>query len=133
MPTKQLEDWTKIKFCRHPEHRPPRMQVFKPGSYEHICPGCGARSYFTVPLITLKTLLCSLVLLVCSCTDETSSRRALENEGYENIHFTGYSPFSCSDDDTYKTGFTATKPKQPNAIVSGTVCCGILKGCTIRY
>lgn len=81
---------------------------------------------------TIKDVLCVLVLLVCSCTDETNSRRALENEGYTDIRFTGYSPFSCSDDDAYKTGFTAFNPKI-NKVVSGTCCCGILKGCTIRY
>lgn len=131
MTIKQIQDWTKIKTCRHPEHRPPSMMVFKPGAYEHRCPGCGQRSYFTVPLITCLGVM--LFALLSACTDETSSRRALENEGYENIHFTGYAPFSCSDDDTFKTGFTATKPKQPDVIVKGTVCCGILKGCTIRY
>ena len=34
--------------CKNPNHNPPMHQVFSPGVYEHICPGCGARKEFTV-------------------------------------------------------------------------------------
>jgi|HubBroStandDraft_4_1064222.scaffolds.fasta_scaffold64215_2 hypothetical protein len=34
--------------CRHPEHNPPGYQVFRPGIYEHACPGCGKKQTFTV-------------------------------------------------------------------------------------
>lgn len=72
------------------------------------------------------------VLMLVGCTDESSTRRTLENAGYSNIQTTGYSPFECGDDDTFHTGFTATNPAGKR--VSGTVCCGWLtKGCTIRF
>lgn len=34
--------------CRDPEHEPPKMMVFEPGTYEHICPTCGKKTIFTV-------------------------------------------------------------------------------------
>lgn len=40
------------KPCFHTEHRPPMHIVLQPGTYEHICPGCGQTIIFTVPLIT---------------------------------------------------------------------------------
>lgn len=55
MSTKKIKDFTldKIcKICKYPEHNPPGFQVFTPGMYEHTCPGCGAITNFTVPLIT---------------------------------------------------------------------------------
>lgn len=42
-----------------------------------------------------------------------------------------WAPLSCSNSDTYSTGFAATNPAgQP---VSGVVCCGVLKSCTVRF
>lgn len=34
--------------CRHSEHNPPSMILLSPGIYEHVCPGCGQKSTFTV-------------------------------------------------------------------------------------
>lgn len=50
MPTRKLPDseW-QPKRCRDPEHLPPNMRVFEPGRYEHTCPSCGKKTYFTVP------------------------------------------------------------------------------------
>lgn len=39
--------------CQHPEHNPPNMMVFKPGMYEHTCPGCGKTQIFTVSVVYL--------------------------------------------------------------------------------
>ena len=48
MPTRKIEDLPEPKICRHPEHDPPTMMVFKPGVYEHTCPGCGHKQQFVV-------------------------------------------------------------------------------------
>lgn len=40
-----------ITPCRHPEHEPPSMVVLEPGVYEYECPGCGAKTIFTVPAV----------------------------------------------------------------------------------
>ena len=55
MPLKKLDDdktWTR-KVCRSPEHNPPGMMVYRPGTYEWTCPKCGDVTSFTVPLVTL--------------------------------------------------------------------------------
>ena len=66
-----------------------------------------------------------------ACTDESASRRALMNHGFTQIRFTGYKMWSCGEDDTYATGFVARNPN--GHMVSGVVCCGISKSCTIRF
>jgi hypothetical protein len=75
------------------------------------------------------SILCIVALV--ACTDDPSTIRALENAGYTGITTTGYEPFRCADGDTYSTGFRATNPA--GGRVSGVVCCGVFKGCTIRY
>jgi hypothetical protein len=73
-----------------------------------------------------------LALLLISCADPNQvAFSALENEEYSNIQLTGFGWFSCSNDDVFRTRFTATNSKGRK--VTGTVCSGILKGATIRY
>lgn len=38
----------KPKPCLHPEHRPPSMMVYEPGTYRYTCPICGKVTVFTV-------------------------------------------------------------------------------------
>jgi hypothetical protein len=76
--------------------------------------------------------LAPLALLLVSCADPNQvAISALENEEYSNIQLTGFGWFSCSEDDMFRTRFTAMNSKGRK--VSGTVCSGILKGATIRY
>lgn len=81
----------------------------------------------------MKSLICILLLLVClaGCTSEINAKRILIDQGYTDIQFTGYRPFSCGDEYTFQTGF-----KAKNAIgrqVSGTVCSGWMKGASIKF
>jgi hypothetical protein len=55
----------------------------------------------------------------------------LEKAGYSEIQTTGYAAFECGKDDDFHTGFRAKNPA--GTLVEGTVCCGFLKGCTIRF
>lgn len=71
-----------------------------------------------------------MILCLFSCTDEDKATRILKEQGYTEIKITGYSPFACSEDDVYSTGFKA-KSVSGN-YVKGTVCTGLLKGSTIR-
>lgn len=48
MPLRKIADLPLPHRCQHPEHDPPKMIVLKPGVYEHICPGCGAKKIVTV-------------------------------------------------------------------------------------
>ena len=75
-------------------------------------------------------LICLLSLGLVSCTDTNKSTRVLEEQGYTNIVITGYNAWSCSSDDTFKTGFTATS--MVGKPVKGTVCSAAFKGSTIR-
>jgi hypothetical protein len=76
-------------------------------------------------------LLIILGLTLCSCTDEDATIRTLSNSGYTQITTEGYAFFGCGEDDTYATAFTAKNPHGDT--VSGVVCCGLLKSCTVRF
>lgn len=41
------------KPCTNAQHTPPSMMLYKPGTYEHVCPGCGMKGVFTVESVTL--------------------------------------------------------------------------------
>lgn len=72
--------------------------------------------------------------VVCSlaaCTDDEGSRKTLDNYGFTNVNLTGYVPFTCGDDYTFSTGFTALNPQGKS--VSGVVCCGWLKGRSVKF
>lgn len=77
----------------------------------------------------ILTIASSVILI--GCTDGAGAKRLLEANGYKDINITGYSVWSCSEDDIYSTGFTATSPS--GSRVSGAVCGGVLKGRTIRF
>jgi hypothetical protein len=47
MPTRKIAD-APPDPCQHPEHNPPGYACWPPGTYEHVCPACGARQVFTV-------------------------------------------------------------------------------------
>jgi hypothetical protein len=69
-------------------------------------------------------------LLLSSCTDEASARKALERSGYKSISVGGYGFFQGSHGDVYVTEFTATAPN--GEVVTGVVTKGWFKGNTIR-
>jgi hypothetical protein len=76
-----------------------------------------------------KLIFLVAVMIFCSCTNEEKSKHVLEDSGYSNIKFTGYSWLTC--DGMYSTGFIA-KSTYTGRMVTGTVCgCGS-KGYTIR-
>lgn len=79
----------------------------------------------------MKYLIVVLALLLTGCTDEGGSRKALESAGFTDINFQGYAWFGCGKDDGFHTEFTAKNPQGKQ--VSGVVCCGLLKSCTIRF
>lgn len=82
----------------------------------------------------LKSILVALALTIglTGCTDEPNAARILEANGFTDIQFTGYAWMSCSEKDTYQTGFTATGPTGKR--VEGAVCAGMFfKNSTIRF
>lgn len=85
----------------------------------------------TVSTLVKVALFLAFSVFLPACTAEDRSRRALEAQGFTQIDMTGYDMFSCGEDDTFSTGFIATNPNGNR--VTGTVCCGWIKDCTIRW
>lgn len=79
---------------------------------------------------TTKTILIGLLLLT-GCTSDNRSIKTLNKAGYTNIKTTGYKIFACGKGDYFHTGFRAKNAG--GQVVTGTVCCGVIKGCTIRF
>lgn len=83
----------------------------------------------------MKFLEAALILLISAiftaCSSPNDTNKALKAQGFTDIETHGRAFFSCSEDDTFATKFTATNPKGER--VAGTVCSGWLKGATIRY
>lgn len=76
-------------------------------------------------------LLCVLAATCSSCdVDPVRYRKTLEASGFSDVKLTGWQWFVCGDD-TLNTGFEATNPKGQR--VSGVVCCGYAKNCTVRF
>lgn len=71
------------------------------------------------------------MLTLAGCTDDEGSRRALESNGFTDIQLTGYELVGCGNDDQFSTGFTAKNSQGKR--VSGVVCCGWWKNCTVRF
>lgn len=71
------------------------------------------------------------VLMMMACVSPDRAEEALKDRGYTDIKIEGYAMFSCSEDDTFANSFTATSPDGKRK-VKGAVCCGMMKGCTVR-
>lgn len=76
-------------------------------------------------------LITFTALSFVACTDESATKETLRKSGYTEIQTTGYKAFSCSDSDSFSTGFRAKNPK--GEVVEGVVCCGLMKSCTVRF
>lgn len=81
--------------------------------------------------MNFKIIFLIVALMLIGCTAPDRTKEALIKAGFTDIEIGGYDIFSCGEDDDFATKFTATNPA--GLRVGGTVCCGILKGCTIRY
>ena len=98
---------------------------------------------------TFASLWLTLVIVViwstvaafggCSVNDDRF-HKAIRNQGLEDPVKHGYNFFECGYGDVWNEGFTAKRPltgepgtPRVRETVSGTVCCGILKGCTVRW
>jgi hypothetical protein len=73
----------------------------------------------------------AVVITLASCTDNERTIETLTKSGFTNVTVGGYAAFGCSDDDHFATEFTATN--QTGHRVSGVVCCGLMKSCTVRF
>lgn len=77
-----------------------------------------------------RIIIALLTLFLSSCVNLDKIYEVLESDGMTDIELTGYSFSGCSQDDTIRQNFTATKN---NKHVEGVVCGGYFKGYTIKY
>jgi hypothetical protein len=68
--------------------------------------------------------------LTLGCTSDEAARRALEASGFTDVQLTGFEWFGCGTED-FHNGFIAKNPRGQR--VSGIVCCGWVKNCTVRF
>ena len=78
----------------------------------------------------MKKLLLLAYLILAACTDPEEATRQLRIQNYTEITINGYKFTGCGKGDWYSTGFTAKSPS--DMLVSGVVCCGLMKACTMR-
>ena len=64
-------------------------------------------------------------------TDPDRMISAVENQGFSQVQIGSRAYLSCGQDDFIGYEFTAINPQSRR--VSGVVCCGTMKGCTIRW
>jgi hypothetical protein len=76
-----------------------------------------------LPLLTL--------FLACMQTDPARTHSTLIKAGFTNVQVGGYAWGECGEGDIYATEFTAVNPQ--GLAVSGVVCCGSYKRCTVRF
>jgi len=78
-----------------------------------------------------RYILLAAALSLLACTAPDMSTETLHKAGFTQITTGGYAFFTCGDDYTFSTKFSAKNPNKE--WVDGAVCCGILKGCTIKF
>lgn len=74
--------------------------------------------------------LIALCFVLSACTSPEHSEVVLESAGFTRIQMGGYAFWGCGSGDTFHTRFRAAGPTGKK--VTGVVCCGIAKSCTIR-
>jgi len=84
-------------------------------------------------IATIVTVLFLAVVAVAmqSCTDADRTISTLEANGFTDIEPGDYAYFGCGQGDMFHTEFTATSAN--GKPVSGLVCCGWFKSCTVRF
>ncbi len=77
-------------------------------------------------------IIAALGLALASCgVNQSDATRVVEAQGMTDVKVTGYSFFGCSEDDLYRSTFTAKNVKGES--VEGVICGGIFKGYTVRF
>lgn len=73
-----------------------------------------------------------LVITPLTCTvPDAKVERTLAPLGFTDVEPRGFAWFACSKGDAFASEFEATSPTGER--VEGTVCCGVLKDCTVRW
>lgn len=76
-------------------------------------------------------MLAVLGMSVACTAPEDDAVRALRAMGFTSIQLGEYPFFMCGEEDTFNSEFTAMT--REGRTISGAVCCGVFKGCTVRF
>jgi len=82
-------------------------------------------------IVLIVLVLAALGWMRWPKVDSVGAVNTLTRQGYVDIEITGRSFWGCSEDDVWRTKFSAISPS--GHAVRGVVCEGILKGSTIRF
>ena len=84
------------------------------------------------------SLIISCMAIVISCismqgcnVSQSKAAEVLSNEGFTDVQVTGHAWFACSKGDSFSSNFTAVNPR--GQTVEGSICCGVIKSCTVRW
>lgn len=77
-----------------------------------------------------------IAVFVCAlwsrdCEDREGAHRALKGAGFTEIELGPWKWLACGSGDVFNNSFKAINPRGQR--VSGVVCCGLWKRCTVRY
>lgn len=81
-------------------------------------------------IIAIAALAATLSLAGCGISPDQGAK-TLAAMGMTDIKIGGYAWFGCSEDDTFRSNFTAIG--QNGQPVSGVLCGGMFKGVTVRF
>ena len=82
-------------------------------------------------LLLIGTIV-ALFTVICFGSDPgLMALEAAEASGISGPEIEGWAWFGCSEDDTFSYKVSGTNVRGDD--ITATVCCGILKSCTVRY
>ena len=80
----------------------------------------------------MKKMVMMLALAAVGCeANPDEAMRALEAQGLTHVTIAGYPFFACGEGDNFNSAFSARGVN--GDLVEGAVCCGWMKGCTVRF
>jgi len=82
-------------------------------------------------IVLLVIIAISITVKVSMYTSDSAEIKALQSQGFKSIDVGGWALWGCSDSDATSKHFTAINAN--NKQVSGVICCGYFKRCTIRW
>jgi|DEB0MinimDraft_3_1074331.scaffolds.fasta_scaffold330730_2 hypothetical protein len=81
--------------------------------------------------IALGVAVLVSVAFVMTTDPEAQAVHAAESAGLTEVNVEGWAWFGCGEDDDFRYNVSATNINGDH--VDATVCCGIVKSCTVRY
>lgn len=78
-----------------------------------------------------RILIISTLLAACGRVDNATAIAVAEANGLHDVKVGDYAMMDCGRGDEFRSHFTAKNAE--GRPVQGTICCGWMKDCTVRY